>query len=183
MAGYENAINLLGHGTVALLRHPGQWAALRADPSLAAATVDEALRYDAPFQFTRRIASTDLDIGGYHIAKGQHVIAFMAAANRDPAQFPTPTASTSAAPPTGTCPSAPASTPASAARSPGCRPRSPSPPSPGSSSDPAWTSSNRATAATCSARRPICPSPLPVCRREITAPERTRETRDTGHHR
>lgn len=84
VAGYENAVNLIGHGTLALLRHRDQWAALREDPALAGNAVDEALRYDAPFQFTRRVALADLDIGGYHIPRGQHLIAFIAAANRDP---------------------------------------------------------------------------------------------------
>jgi hypothetical protein len=90
VAGYENAVNLIGHGVLALLRHPDQWAALREDPALAGAAVDEALRFDAPFQFIRRVTLTDLDIGGYRIRRGQHVIAWLAAANRDPAQFPDP---------------------------------------------------------------------------------------------
>lgn len=90
VAGYENAVNLLGHGTLALLRHPDQWAELREDPALASGAVDEGLRYDAPFQFTRRVALTDLDLGGYRIARGQHILAFIAAANRDPARFADP---------------------------------------------------------------------------------------------
>jgi len=90
VAGYENMVNLIGQGTLALLRHPEQWAALGQDPSLAAAAVDEALRYDAPFQFTRRVALAELHIGGYRISRGQHILAHLAAANRDPARFPEP---------------------------------------------------------------------------------------------
>lgn len=90
VAGYENAVNLLGHGALALLQHPGQWAALRDNPALAGSAVDEALRYDAPFQFTRRVATADLDIGGYRIRRGQHVLAWIAAANRDPDHFDYP---------------------------------------------------------------------------------------------
>lgn len=90
VAGYENAVNLIGHGTLALLRHPDQFAALRHNPTLGTSAVDEALRYDAPFQFTRRIALADLDIGGYHVPRGQTVIAWIAAANRDPAHFTDP---------------------------------------------------------------------------------------------
>jgi hypothetical protein len=84
VAGYENVVNLLGHGTLALLRHPDQWTALRDNPDLAAGAVDEALRYDAPFQFTRRVARADLDIGGYRVSAGQHILVWIAAANRDP---------------------------------------------------------------------------------------------------
>jgi hypothetical protein len=90
VAGYDNAVNLLGHGVLALLRHPDQWTALRDVPTHATGAVGEVLRYDAPFQFTRRIALADLDIGGYHIRRGQHVIAWLAAANRDPARFADP---------------------------------------------------------------------------------------------
>jgi cytochrome P450 len=90
VAGYENLVNLLGHGTLALLNHPDQWAALRDDPGLAGSAVEEMLRYDAPFQFTRRVAAADLEIGGYRIERGKHLILWLAAANRDPAQFPDP---------------------------------------------------------------------------------------------
>lgn len=90
VAGYENAVNLIGHGMLALLQHPEQFAELRRDPSLAAGAVNEALRYDAPFQFTRRIATAELDIGGYRIPKGQTIIAYIAAANRDPDRFADP---------------------------------------------------------------------------------------------
>ncbi|GAB3394123.1 cytochrome P450 [Amycolatopsis echigonensis] len=90
VAGYENAVNLIGHGVLALLCHPDQWTALRDNPTLTASAVDEVLRYDGPFQFVRRVALADLDIGGYHIPRGQHVIAWLAAANRDPARFPNP---------------------------------------------------------------------------------------------
>jgi cytochrome P450 len=90
VAGYENAVNLIGHGTLALLRHPGEWDQLRQDPGLAGGAVEETLRHDAPFQFTRRVAAADLEIGGYRIERGQHLILWLAAANRDPEQFPDP---------------------------------------------------------------------------------------------
>ncbi len=92
VAGYENVVNLITHGTLALLRHPDQWVALREEPALVSSAVDEAMRYDAPFQFTRRIAMADLEIGGYRIPRGQNIMLWIAAANRDPAQFTNPDA-------------------------------------------------------------------------------------------
>jgi Cytochrome P450 len=75
---------------LALLHHPDQLAALRDNPTLAGNAVDEALRYDPPFQFTRRVAVADLDIGGYYIAAGRFLIVWLATANRDPARFRDP---------------------------------------------------------------------------------------------
>jgi cytochrome P450 len=91
-AGHETTTNLIGNGMLALLRHPGALAALRRDPSLAAAAVEEMLRYDGPTQAMTRIALEDmsLDEGGATIRRGDRVFALLNAANRDPAVFPDP---------------------------------------------------------------------------------------------
>jgi hypothetical protein len=90
VAAYENTVNLLGPGLLALLGAPAQWAAVAADPGLLPGAVDEAVRYCAPFPFARRVAAADLDVGGYRIARGQQIIAWIAAANRDPDHFVDP---------------------------------------------------------------------------------------------
>jgi cytochrome P450 len=89
-AGHETTANLIGNGLLALLRHPDQLAALRADPGLAAGAVEELLRYDSPVQRNRRRATQDTELGDVTVRGGDRVLAFLGAANRDPAVFPEP---------------------------------------------------------------------------------------------
>ena len=89
-AGHETTTNLIGNGTYALLRHPDQMKRLRDDPSLIPTAVEELLRYDSPVQFTNRILTADMELGGKTLRAGQMVLLLLAAANRDPEQFPGP---------------------------------------------------------------------------------------------
>jgi hypothetical protein len=89
-AGHETTTNLLGNGLFHLLRHPAQAALLRADPGLLHGAVEELLRYDGPVPATVKIATQDIPWHGRTIRCGDMVIPFMAAANRDPRQFPDP---------------------------------------------------------------------------------------------
>ena len=90
VAGHETTVNLIGNGTLALLRHPAELRRLRENPELIGSAVEELLRYDGPVQRTARVASEDVVIGGRTIAKDDLVLPFMGAADRDPAQFPDP---------------------------------------------------------------------------------------------
>jgi cytochrome P450 len=90
IAGHETTVNLIGNGTLALLRHPEELRRLRETPGLITSAVEELLRYDGPVQRTARITSTEVTIGGRTIPKGEMVMPFIGAADRDPSQFPDP---------------------------------------------------------------------------------------------
>jgi cytochrome P450 len=93
VAGHETTANMLALGTLALLEHPEQLAALRADPSLIDQAVEELLRYLTIAQFgLMRDATEDFEIGGQCIRAGETIVASLAAANRDPQHFPEPDA-------------------------------------------------------------------------------------------
>jgi cytochrome P450 len=83
IAGHETTVNLIAGGALALLRHPGQLALLRSDPALAAAAVEELLRYDSPVQASRRITLEPVKIRDITIPAGAFVMASLGSANRD----------------------------------------------------------------------------------------------------
>jgi len=87
IAGHETTVNLIGNGTLALLRNRDQLAKLRADRPLDASAVEELLRYDAPVQMSRRITLTDVEVGGKTIPEGVFVVCGLASSNRDEAHW------------------------------------------------------------------------------------------------
>lgn len=90
VAGHSTTTNLIGNGTVALLRNPDQLTRFTTEPDLEATAVEEILRYDAPTHMSYRIAFTDVQLGEHLIREGEEVLVVRGAANRDPAQFPDP---------------------------------------------------------------------------------------------
>jgi cytochrome P450 len=89
-AGHETVTNMLSNGMLALLRHPEQLAALRADLSLLGPATEEMLRYDSPVQIAARVADRDRHLHGLDLRRGDPVIVMLGAANRDPDVFPDP---------------------------------------------------------------------------------------------
>lgn len=87
IAGFETTVNLVGNAVNALLDHPDQWAAVVADPDLAGAAVQEALRWDPPVQRTARVSFDATELAGVPIARGRWVNVLIGGANRDPAAF------------------------------------------------------------------------------------------------
>jgi hypothetical protein len=90
IAGFETTVNLIGNAVAALDRHPRHWHELCADPGLAAAVVEETLRWDPSVQGTARIAHAGTEIAGTVVPAGSTVLVLLAAANRDPAVYHRP---------------------------------------------------------------------------------------------
>ena len=89
-AGFETTVNLLGNGIRMLLNSPDQLAKLAADPSLWPNAVEEILRLDSPVQLTARVARADTEVAGTLVRRGELMVIYLAAANRDPAVFADP---------------------------------------------------------------------------------------------
>lgn len=90
IAGNETTTNLLGNYLNILADRSDLYQALRTDPTLIDAGVEETLRFDAPVQFLMRRATCPMTLHGQKIAAGDHVFVVMAAANRDPAVYDCP---------------------------------------------------------------------------------------------
>jgi hypothetical protein len=93
LAGHETTANMIALGTLALLEHPDQLAALRdADgPELVAGAVEELLRYlTIVHSGLRRVALADIEIGDQTIRAGDGVVMAADAANRDALAFADP---------------------------------------------------------------------------------------------
>ena len=90
IGGHETTTNLIASGFLTLLRDPESLQQLRRHPEIVGSAIEELLRFESPVQHTARIAPTDMRLGGKTICKGSRVVAVLAAANRDPNQFPHP---------------------------------------------------------------------------------------------
>jgi cytochrome P450 len=85
LAGHETTSNMLALGTLALLRHPDQLAAVRDDPAAVAPAIEELLRYLSIVQTSiPRITTTEVEIADVTIPAGQLVFASLPLGNRDP---------------------------------------------------------------------------------------------------
>jgi cytochrome P450 len=89
IAGQETAVYVIAHGLDALHAHPEQWQALCDDPSLAAAAVEEVVRFDGPVEIAPpRFALRPVG----PIPQGEKVGLAVLGANRDPEAFADPDA-------------------------------------------------------------------------------------------
>ncbi|MEU8362881.1 cytochrome P450 [Nonomuraea sp. NPDC048882] len=87
----QTPTNLIANAVAALLAHPAQLAALRADPGLMPRAVEELARWCTPQPMTvPRFPSEDVEIGGVRIPKGERVTASILSASRDERVFDDP---------------------------------------------------------------------------------------------
>jgi cytochrome P450 len=86
-AGSETTRNAIAGGVHALVEHPDQLAALRADPDLMGTAIEEVLRWTSPSPSKRRTATAPAELGGHTIAPGDKVVFWEGSANRDELEF------------------------------------------------------------------------------------------------
>ncbi len=90
-AGHETTVNLLGNGTLALLRHPDQWDLLRQHPEYIESAVEELLRVTGPVMIaTPRWCREEIELYGQTLHKGDLVLVALLSADEDPRQFSDP---------------------------------------------------------------------------------------------
>jgi cytochrome P450 len=91
MAGHETTVNLIGNGTLEMLRAPELLERVRADSEFVIRFVEELLRYQPPVQMIpQRTAVDDIEIAGVTIPAGSPVALMLASGSRDPARFDHP---------------------------------------------------------------------------------------------
>ncbi len=91
VAGHETTVTFIGNAVLALLQNPHELEKLKQDPSLMPTAVEELLRYDSPVERTlTRFVTQNVDLAGYHMKRGDMLIAIPGSANRDEARFEQP---------------------------------------------------------------------------------------------
>ncbi|AMY20346.1 MULTISPECIES: cytochrome P450 [Nocardiaceae] len=90
LAGIDSTGALLGNAIDAFVDHPDQWDLLRSRPDLIPNAAEELLRFGAPFKAFFRRTRTTAHVDGAEIPAGARVAVMLAAASRDPLQFPDP---------------------------------------------------------------------------------------------
>ncbi|MEU2061260.1 cytochrome P450 [Streptomyces sp. NPDC013455] len=90
-AGHKTTAYLIGNAVHHLLSRPAQLRAVREDPELIRAAVEELVRYDGSVESaTFRYATEDVEYSGTLIPKGALVQIALSSANRDPRKFDAP---------------------------------------------------------------------------------------------
>src|SRR5258708_23119322 len=89
-AGHDTTSSTLAGIPEALAQHPGQFARVKADPSIIPGLIDEGLRWVSPVKHFVRQASQDYVLRGQQIAEGDRLMLLYQSANRDADVFEAP---------------------------------------------------------------------------------------------
>ncbi|HEY4021135.1 MAG TPA: cytochrome P450, partial [Pseudonocardiaceae bacterium] len=90
IAGHATTTMLLGNTLLCLAHHPGAARQVRANRTLVPSAIEEALRFLSPVAGVLRVSRQPVEIDGVAIPAEQLIAVWLAAANRDPRQFPDP---------------------------------------------------------------------------------------------
>ncbi len=89
-AGHDTTSSSTAGAVWGMCQYPEAFAAVKADPSLIPALVDEAIRWVTPVKHFMRSATADTEIAGQKIAKGDWLWLAYPSGNRDEEVFETP---------------------------------------------------------------------------------------------
>ncbi len=89
-AGLDTTVHGIGNALYCFVNHPDQWALLHAQPALARVAFEEALRFESPVQAFFRTTTRAVTVAGVTLEPEEKVLAFFAAANRDPRAWDEP---------------------------------------------------------------------------------------------
>jgi cytochrome P450 len=87
-AGLETTYRAAGNMLCALLTHPEQLAAVRAERRLLDAAVEESMRWETPLTGGLRVATRDAELAGARVEAGEKVYVCWGSANRDESRWP-----------------------------------------------------------------------------------------------
>jgi cytochrome P450 len=82
-AGLDTTVFSIGNTLQCLAAHPDQWDIVRESPRLVRFAIDEALRFESPFQSFYRTSAREVTLHGFTIPPDSKLIVFPGAANRD----------------------------------------------------------------------------------------------------
>lgn len=90
VAGNETTTKMLTEMIRLLVENPSEWEKLRKDPTRVEKIVEETLRLSTPTQGMWRIVTSDTELGGVALRKGDRIVIVFSSANRDEALYSEP---------------------------------------------------------------------------------------------
>lgn len=87
IAGHETTTKMVANTIELLSRHPDQRSQVVADPSVAAAVIEEVLRFHNSTQYMHRTLTRDIEMHGKQMHEGDSVVLLIGAANHDEREF------------------------------------------------------------------------------------------------